>query len=163
MSDKNEQATISKLEHQLAASTLNSVVMYLTEQQQTAIRGKIHPNDVDTYLKETPGNSDVLVAYLVFKARNEANDRLFSLVKNSLQLDLVRWYRGTISTDESVMVESLKQITAIAEPITRAQRIVLLEGLKKDLLKGRTAMDKDTETAFITTVAKMGVDPKSVR
>jgi len=155
--------TVGKLEHSLKLSKLHSVVEYLSEEQSTALRGKINVADYDRLKAVTPGVSDILVSYLVFKAQDESNDRLFSLVKNGMVLELVGLFRQAVSEDADVSKDATSKILNMGAAITASQRVNLLESLKKGLLTGKTGMDKDTERAYTNTCLVFGIDPKRVR
>ena len=143
--------------------TSMSLLDFLTDSQQNALRGKILPNDREEYLKDVPQTQDVLVAYIVSKARKEANDRIYSQSKPGYLNTLLNWFRSTQSEAEAVAAQAFNRIGEIREAITPAQRVNLCEALKASLLKGRTSMESDTENAYLTTCITLRVDPKDVR
>ena len=150
-----------------------SILAYLSEDQQTALRNKASLAKIDFVKESTDGEQDDLVfAYIVYSTVKEADNAIFSARRQGLIYYLLREYRGfqhTGATPGSVELNLLEVTWRAVDRVVEtcnsdtAKLKTLAEAVKKDILKGKTAMPELEEKCFTAMCAYLGVDHKSLK
>ena len=155
------------------------VLAYLSEDQQTALRNKASAAKTDFVKDYTSSDSedvkrqdDLVFAYIVASMVKEADNAIFSARRQGLIYDLLREYRGfqhTGSPEGSVegnlLAVTWRAVDRVVETCNSdtGRLKTLAEAVKKDILKGKTAMPELEEKCFTGMCAYMGVDHKSIK
>ena len=137
--------------------------VFFAEEEIAALRSKIKPEDRKKYLASTPGNEDVVIAYIVHKAIAEAKDKIFSDKRNGLVFDLLKHQLGLIHADARVSDVAHEAIVAIAQGVEPKQAQTLAGLVRKENLAGKTGMTGKVLEAFQMLCEILGVDTESLK
>ena len=149
------------------------ILSYLSEDQQTALRNKASMVKIDFVKESTDGEQDDLVfAYIVHGTVKEADNAIFSARRQGLIYDLLREYRGFQHTgfangtpERNLLEVTWRAVDRVVETCNHdtAKLKTLAEAVKKDILKGKTAMPELEERCFTAMCQYLGVDHKSLK
>ena len=150
-----------------------TILAYLSDDQQTALRNKAGVAKTDFVKEFTNGQQDDLVfAYIVAGVVKEADNAIFSSRRQGLIYDLLRVYRGFQHTgmpegsnERNLLEVTWKAVDTVVETCASdsGRLKTLAEAVKKDILKGKTSMPELEEKCFTGMCAYMSIDHKSLK
>jgi hypothetical protein len=136
--------------------------LLLADEEISALRSKIKPEDRKSLLAEVP-TTDVVLAYIISKARKEAKDKIFSDKRNGFVFDLLKHQIGLISGKPQTAEIAHNAVVAIAEEVDAKQAQTLAGLVRKENLAGKTQMSPQILSAFEALCEILSVDIESLK